>query len=100
MHNILVLTAYAQMSLIKAYTDISSEANGLNFGMCLKLHPFMCMRADMAFVSLRICTDSPKPSLLADAISTENSGTCPYHGLFIFTLYFIISVMVSMSSNC
>ena len=35
------------------------------------------MQAAKALASLRICADSPRPSLLADAISTEISCTGP-----------------------
>ena len=38
-----------------------------------------CMRAANALASLRICAESHEPSLLADGISTENSGTFVIH---------------------
>ena len=53
MHNILVLVAYAQMPLINAHTNISSEARGLNFDLILILsnfefdhvHPYLGLNA-------------------------------------------------------
>ena len=38
-HEILVLIAYAQMSLINAHTDVSGEARGQKFGLSLQLPP-------------------------------------------------------------
>ena len=38
-----------------------------------------CMRAANALARLRICADSPEPSLFPDAISTEILGTIVIH---------------------
>ena len=43
-----------------------------------RLHCTSCIRAAKALASLRIRTDSPEPSLLAEAISTEISCTGIY----------------------
>ena len=46
-HKILVLIAYVKTPLITAYAALSSKVRGLNFGLCLHLHPyFMCVSSD------------------------------------------------------
>ena len=42
-----------------------------DFFLIPHLHHALCMRAATARVSLCICTDSPEPSLLINAIRTE-----------------------------
>ena len=56
MHKILVIIAYAQMSIINVNVDVSSEARGLNFGLRLYLHPYL-MYAGREDLSLGICAD-------------------------------------------
>ena len=60
-HATLVRSPYAQMPLINARAVIYIRT--------------MCMRAAKALANLRISADSPEPSLLANAISTESSCT-------------------------
>ena len=62
--------ACAPVPLINAYVVKSSRDKGIIF-VSLYLHPFLCMRAVKALVSLSICTDSPGPSLLDEAICTK-----------------------------
>ena len=63
---ILKLIAYAQVPLINAHADISSEARGVSVGLNLHLY------AHFVYAS---SDDSQEPSLLADTIRTEISCT-------------------------
>ena len=67
------------MPLINAYADVSSEARCLISGRILFIYNHtLCMRATRALTRLRICADSPQPSLLDDAIRGETSCIGPY----------------------
>ena len=60
------------------------------------------MQADKAVASLSICTDSPEPSLLADAKCTEIS--CTGTNGFIFhhcsEILYALSSLLSMETVC
>ena len=53
--------------------DVSSEARGLNFGLCLKLHPYFVYVSSIGSDKYAHCTGSPGPSLLDNMISTQIS---------------------------
>ena len=64
-----MLFAYAQMPLINAYASVSSDDTSLNLSLSHCLHPyFVYANSEGSGESplMRICTDSPEPSLLAD----------------------------------
>ena len=67
-HELSVLIAYVLMSLINAYTDMSSKDRGLKFDMRLQCILTLCMRA----------ADSSEFSLVNDAIRTKISCIGPY----------------------
>ena len=56
-------------SLINIYADVSSDANGLNFGLSIHLHPYFVYASNKGL---------PESLLLADAISTKISCTGRY----------------------
>ena len=63
----------------KRHANVSSdvrriEVKSLNLAF-IYIHT-LCVRAEKAVASLRICTDSPEPSLFGEAISTEIPCTC------------------------
>ena len=53
---------YAQRHALNSHADVSREAGCLNFGLSLRLS--LGMRAVKALASLRLCADSPEPSVL------------------------------------
>ena len=63
---------------IDAYTDVSSGERGLNLVRVFTYIHTACMQAAKALASLRICVDSPEPSLLSDLMSTQISCTGQY----------------------
>ena len=64
------------MPLINANADVSSGALGVIYALSFHLYPYIFCGAAMAMVSLCICTDSFKPLLLDDAISTKKIMFC------------------------
>ena len=68
---ILVPIAFAQKPPINVYTEISSEATGLNFGLSLHLHPLF------VFTGIE-CSGETAHMLLAVATSTDIPCTGPY----------------------
>ena len=59
--------------------DVARKARRLNIGLCINLSntTTLCMQAAKALASLRMCADSPEPSLLTDVISSKNLVHCP-----------------------
>ena len=82
------------MSGIKANAIVSIWVRIFVFGLSLHLYPRFILRVVNALVSLCICTDSPEPSLLADAISIEISCTGP-NDLSYINLCFFRIILIS-----
>ena len=77
-----MLMTDAQMSLVNTHSGVSSKVGGLNFGLSLHLHPYLMLVSSdgsgkSVYMRVCICTDSPKPSLLADVQCTKILITGP-----------------------
>ena len=84
------------MPLINASAAVSSRAGCLIFcSEYLSLCP-LCIRAVKALVSLRICTDSPEPSLLAHGISSQIACNDPYKQLVIKWRFHPAKTLISL----
>ena len=57
------------------HTDVFSKDKCLSFDLSFHQHPYfaLCVQAAKALASLRIYADTPEPSMLANAISTDIS---------------------------
>ena len=73
-HEILVLIAYAQMSLINTHSDVFSKTRCLNFGLKRHLHPYFVYTGSKGSgesAHIHKCADMPGLSLFANVVSTE-----------------------------
>ena len=63
--NILILIAYEHL-LLKAYTDLSSDAGGLKFYLSLFYSHSLCIQEIKALARLHICVGLSEPLVIAD----------------------------------